>query len=125
MQLFRLTNGNAYVTIMSSSKYELIEYLRNGRSLFEIWFNRLDAVAAAKITTALYRLEAGNFSNVKPVGMGVMEYRINSGPGYRIYFGREGTKLIILLTGGSKKTQGRDIKKAQEAWKQYKADNRT
>ncbi len=106
---------------MSNDKLRIVEYLHGGKSLFEKWFNLLDAVSAAKVTTALYRLELGNFTNVKSVGKGVMEYRIDFGPGYRIYFGREGNKLIILLGGGSKRTQSKDIDKAQASWRQYRA----
>lgn len=98
------------------------EYLQDGVSVFEKWFNSLAAHAAAKVTTALYRLEQGNFSNVKSVGKGVSEYKIDFGPGYRIYFGQAGNYLIILLGGGSKKTQSKDIKKAQLLWAQYKMD---
>lgn len=65
---------------------------------------------------------AGNFSNVKSVGKGVSEYRLDFGPGYRIYFGQEGTIVVILLGGGSKKTQGKDIEKAQTLWAEYKSE---
>jgi putative addiction module killer protein len=68
-------------------------------------FAELDAVASAKIVRTLARMEQGNVSNVKGVGEGVMEYRIDFGPGYRIYFGRDGDTIIILLTGGTKKRQ--------------------
>jgi putative addiction module killer protein len=101
---------------------KIVEYLRQGVSPFGIWFNGLDAVAAAKVTAALYRLEQGNFSNVKAVGKGVSEYRIDFGPGYRIYFGQEGGKVIILLGGGFKKTQKRDIRTAQALWAEYKSN---
>jgi putative addiction module killer protein len=67
-------------------------------------------------------LEQGNFSNVKSVGKGVSEYKIDFGPGYRIYFGQERNHLIILLGGGSKKTQSNDIRNAQLLWAQYKKD---
>ena len=100
----------------------VVEYLQDGRSVFEKWFNSLDAYASAKVTIALYRLEQGNLSNVRSIGKGVSEYKIDFGPGYRIYFGQDGNTLIILLGGGSKKTQGRDIKKAQLLWAQYKID---
>lgn len=59
--------------------------------------------AAVKVTTAVHRMEQGNFSNVKGVGAGVYEYRIDFGPGYRIYFGKDGDRLVILLAGGTKK----------------------
>ena len=101
---------------------KVIEYrVPNGVSPFARWFNELDAVAAAKVTTALYRMEQGNRSNVKAVGEGVSEYRIDFGPGYRIYFGQEGGVLIVLLGGGTKKGQSADIRLAQEHWRDYKA----
>ena len=78
---------------------KVVEYLRVGSSPFALWFSGLDPQAAAKATVALYRLEQGNFSNVKSVGKGVSEYKINFGPGYRIYFGQEGDELVILLGG--------------------------
>jgi putative addiction module killer protein len=96
------------------------EFLKDGLSPFAGWFNKLNAVAASKVTTALYRLEYGNFSNVEPVGEGVSEYRIDFCPGYRIYFGQDGKTLIIVLFGGDKKTQKRDIDKAKELWREYK-----
>lgn len=106
------------------TKIKVVEYLQKGVSVFEKWFHSLDAQAAAKVTTALYRLEQGNFSNVKSVGQGISEYRIDFGPGYRIYFGREGNTLVILLGGGSKKTQRGDIRKAQSLWAQYKTEKK-
>jgi putative addiction module killer protein len=72
------------------------------------------------VTTAVRRLELGNFSNVKGVGAGVFEYRIDFGPGYRVYFGKDGDALVILLGGGTKKRQGRDIAIAQGRWTDYK-----
>lgn len=77
-------------------------------------------MAAAKVTTALVRMETGNLSNVKAVGSGVMEYRINWGAGYRIYFGRDGNDLVLLLAGGTKRRQQRDIEDAQQRWADYK-----
>ena len=103
-------------------KMRVVEYLQDGRSVFEKWFSSLDAHASAKVTTALYRLEQGNLSNVRSIGKGVSEYKIDFGPGYRIYFGQDGDTLIILLGGGSKKTQSKDIGKAQLLWAQYKID---
>jgi putative addiction module killer protein len=100
---------------------ELRYYLtKDGNSPFEDWFSRLDAAAAAKVTVALTRLELGNLSNAKGVGEGVLEYRIDWGPGYRVYFGRDGDVLVILLTGGTKQRQRRDIDQAKEQWADYK-----
>lgn len=85
---------------------EIREYLdEDGLSPYARWFNRLNSAAAVKVVTAIHRMEQGNFSNVKGVGAGVYEYRISFGPGYRIYFGKDGDRLVILLAGGSKKHQ--------------------
>ena len=98
------------------------EYLtRQGASPFADWFSDLDAPAAAKVTIALARMQLGNLSNVKGVGSGVFEYRIDFGPGYRVYFGKDGETLVILLGGGSKKRQQGDIEDAQARWLDYKA----
>ena len=80
--------------------------------------------ARAKVTRAIVRLEQGNFSNVKSVGEGVLEHRIDFGPGYRVYFGRDGETLVILLTGGTKKRQQRDIDAAYAFWQHYKQSKR-
>ena len=98
----------------------VIEYVREGSSPFPRRFSALDAQAAAKAAVALYRLEQGNMSNVRSVGKGVSEYKIDFGPGYRIYFGQEGDDLVILLAGGAKKTQDKDIQIAQMLWTEYK-----
>lgn len=99
----------------------LVEYLsENGASPLADWFDRLDAMAAAKVTVALVRIEQGNFSNAKGVGSGVQEFRIDFGPGYRIYFGKDGDKLVILLAGGTKKRQQKDIETAKQRWQNYK-----
>jgi len=103
------------------SVVEIREYLDPmGRAPFAEWFDSLNAPAAAKVTTALVRLGQGNFSNAKGVGAGVYECRIDFGPGYRVYFGKDGTTLVILLGGGSKKRQDRDIQFALKHWKAYK-----
>jgi putative addiction module killer protein len=91
-----------------------------GRSPFAAWFDDLNAQAAAKVTTALTRMAQGNFSNVKGVGSGVFECRIDFGPGYRVYFGKDGERLVILLGGGSKKRQQQDINAALANWQDYK-----
>ncbi len=103
----------------------LREYLDDaGRSPFGRWFDDLDATAAAKVTTALARMELGNFSRAKGVGAGVFESTIDFGPGYRIYFGKDGDTIVILLAGGTKKRQSHDIALAHERWTDYKRRKR-
>ena len=69
---------------------------------------------------ALARLEQGNLSDLKVVGEAVLEYRMDWGPGYRVYFGRDGGALVILLTGGTKQRQQRDVEAAKASWADYK-----
>jgi len=104
---------------------EIREYLdTQGRSPYARWFDRLNARAAAKVATALVRMEQGNLSNAKSVGGGLSEYRIDFGPGYRVYFAKDGDTLIILLGGGTKKRQQKDIEAAQDLWREYKQRKR-
>lgn len=99
----------------------ILEYLDlQARSPFSIWFEGLNAEAAAKVTTALYQVTTGNWSNVKGVGSGVFERKIHAGPGYRIYFGKDGAQLVILLGGSTKQRQQQAIKTAIERWADYK-----
>lgn len=99
----------------------LKEYIdETGRSPFARWFDALEPGAAGKVATALLRMEQGNLSNVKGVGSGVYEYRIDYGPGYRVYLGKDSEKTIILLGGGTKKRQQKDIDNTQQHWKNYK-----
>ena len=104
---------------------ELVAYkTENGRTPFQTWFRGLDRAARARVGAALVRLEQGNLSNTKSVGSGVLEFRIDFGPGYRIYFGRDGQELILLLTGGDKRRQQRDIDEAITFWDDYKLRKR-
>jgi putative addiction module killer protein len=99
---------------------KILEYLAaNGASPFRKWFDRLDSFAAARVTTALVRLGLGNRSNVESVGGGVYERKIDYGPGYRVYFGMDGEELVILVGGGTKKRQSKDIEMARERWTDY------
>jgi putative addiction module killer protein len=91
-----------------------------GRSPFAAWFDVLDPAAAARVTVALTRLGLGNTSNVKGVGAGVLELKVDFGPGYRIYVAKDGSEIVILLGGGTKKRQQRDIEAAQERWRGFK-----
>ena len=99
---------------------KVVEYIReDGSNPFKEWFDDLDPQAAAKVATATLRLEMGNTSNVKWIGT-IGEYRINWGPGYRLYLGKDGDVLIILLIGGSKKRQETDIGRAKTLFAEYK-----
>jgi putative addiction module killer protein len=89
--------------------------------IFIDWLNALrDRRAAARIAARIMRLEDGNAGDVKPVGEGVSEMRIDYGPGYRVYFTRRGKEIILLLCGGDKRTQSRDIALAKKLAKEWK-----
>ena len=99
---------------------QVLELLReDGTSPYAEWFDRLDATAAAKVTTAVVRMEQGNLSDVKWF-RGIGECRIDWGPGYRVYLARDGLKIIVLLGGGTKKGQQKDIDRAVALWENYK-----
>ena len=100
---------------------QVTEYVdAQGRRPFAGWFDGLHSQAAIKVTAALDRMGRGILSNAKGVGAGVLEYRIDSGPGYRIYFGRDGDTLIVLLGGGTKRRQQGDIENAMRLWRDYR-----
>ena len=103
-----------------SSAYEIREFTEGVRSPFAEWFNGLEAVTAARVDKNIRRLAAGNFGSVKPLQEGVLELKMDFGPGYRVYFGRDGRTIIILLGGGSKRRQSADIAAAVERWHRYK-----
>ncbi len=107
--------------MLPSQPVEILEYLDwKGRSPYGEWFDSLNAPAAAKVAVAITRLAQGNFSNVKGVGAGVYEYRVDFGAGFRIYLGKDGETLVILLAGGTKKRQRKDIEDARARWQDYK-----
>ena len=107
--------------VLPLAMVEVREYLdRDGHSPYAAWSDRLNREAAAKVAAALARVQQGNFSKAKGVGAGVYEYRIDFGPGYRIYFGKEGERFVILVGGGTKKRQQGDIKTAWARWQDYK-----
>lgn len=100
---------------------EVLEYQdQKGKSPFAGWFNRLEPTSAAKVAVALKRIGMGNLSNAKSVGGGVFEHRLHTGPGYRIYFGKDGDALVVLLGGGTKRRQQADIAKARDFWSEYR-----
>jgi putative addiction module killer protein len=105
---------------------EIVECLdARGRSPYRDWFFSLDPQAAAIVSVAIERLADGNTSRVKPIGEGAAEIRIDRGPGYRIYFGWDGTTLVVLLGGGTKRRQERDIAEALALWRLYRARKAT
>ena len=106
---------------MSFKVQELLE--ENGSSPYADWFQSLDSTAAAKIAVAKIRMEQGNLSNVKWL-RGIGEYRIDWGPGYRIYLAKDGEKVIVLLGGGTKKGQQEDIERSIQLWECYKKRKR-
>jgi putative addiction module killer protein len=94
--------------------------LQNGLVPFDEWFDSLrDKKLQAAVDTRLARVRAGNFGDCKSVGDGVFELRIALGPGLRVYYGLHGRQVVILLGGGDKRTQSRDIRRAQELWQQF------
>ena len=100
--------------------FRILEYLENGKSLYADWFNSLDAAPAARIDRYVRRMENGNFGDSKTVGGGIRELRIDFGPGYRVYYGIDEGRMILLLGGGTKRGQSQDIEKAISRWAAYK-----
>ena len=95
---------------------------QDGRVPFEEWLNDLkDKRATARVLARLARVRRGNLGDCKSVGEGVSELRVDYGPGYRVYFGQDGHTLVVLLCGGDKRTQERDIRQARQSWREYKA----
>jgi putative addiction module killer protein len=101
---------------------ELFRYQRaDGGEPFTEWLDTLrDKAAEARIRVRLLRVEAGNFGDCEPVGEGVTELRVHVGAGYRVYFGRHGKSLVILLCGGDKGSQAADITRAKDFWAEWK-----
>ena len=94
----------------------------DGRAPFADWFAALrDRLAIKAIAARLARMQSGNRGDWKAVGAGVFELRIDTGPGYRVYCGQDGETLVLLLCGGDKRTQTKDIECAHDYWKDYQA----
>jgi putative addiction module killer protein len=106
---------------MNNTVIEVIEYQTiDGRNPFRSWLLSLrDREARARVLVRLNRIRLGNFGDCRSVGGGVSEFRIPYGPGYRVYFGRKGDSVVLLLCGGDKRTQSGDIALAQQYWAQY------
>jgi putative addiction module killer protein len=104
---------------------ELREYVdAQGHIPYRDWVAKLDASPRARVIGAVLRMEQGNFSQAKSVGYGMSELRLEFGPGYRVYFGKDGDRLVILLGGGTKRRQRSDIEIAHTLWAEYKRRKR-
>ena len=101
-------------------KREVRHHVSNGKDILGEWLDELrDVVGHGLILKRIERINEGNFGDHRSVGSGVWEIRIHYGPGYRIYYGEDGAKIILLLCGGDKGTQTNDIRKAQYLWAEY------
>lgn len=91
--------------------------IEGGKCPFEDWYKSIkDTATRARVRARITRIQSGNFGDCKNVGKGVQELRIDIGPGYRVYFARAGSTVVVLLVGGDKSTQDDDIKRAQDLW---------
>ena len=101
------------------------EYITpQGKNPFRDWLRRIDLRVQARIQARVLRFEAGNLGDHKSVGDGVWEARLDFGPGYRLYFGKDGSSMILLLIGGDKASQFRDIRTAQSYWADYRKETK-
>ena len=108
---------------MEDQQWEIQKYiLDNGSCPFDEWFNTLDIQTQARIDVRLDRVRLGNLGDTKSIGMGVYELRFHFGSGYRAYFAIVGKRIILLLFGGDKKRQSKDIKIAQKLWNNYQKE---
>jgi len=108
---------------MEPTPRELLNYItEDGRCPFEDWLNGLkDVTGRALIRKRLNRVRLGNLGNIRSLGDGVAELKVDFGPGYRVYFGEDGPRIVVLLVGGDKGSQQRDITKAKDYWRDYNA----
>jgi putative addiction module killer protein len=106
-------------------KLTIREYLDDsGQSPFRRWLSTLESAARARVQARVLRFEEGNLGDHKQLGAGVWEARLTFGPGYRVYFGKDGPTIVLLLLGGDKGTQTKDIKAAKQFWTKYLEDKR-
>lgn len=102
------------------SKFEVITFKTSrNKEPFNDWLYSLNKETRDRVFNRISRIKNGNFGDHKNLGFGIFELRLDFGSGYRIYFGREDHKIIILLCGGNKKTQNKDIEKAKQYWEEY------
>jgi len=108
--------------LVSAKKLEIYE-TKDGKRPFEDWLNSIkDSRTQARIEVRLSRVALGNFGDCKSIGAGIFELRLHFGSGYRVYVGQDGDTLVILLSGGDKRSQESDIATAQKLWGEYNAD---
>ncbi len=102
---------------------EVLVYSRSdGSEPFSDWLRGLrDGTARSRIRQRIARVRLGNFGDARSLGDGLFELRVHFGPGYRVYFGREGDRIVILLSGGDKGSQKRDIERAKRYWKDQRS----
>jgi putative addiction module killer protein len=102
-------------------KRKVLHYVSDGKDLFGDWLSGLkDRAGRAAILKRVSRAEDGNLGDRRAVGSGAWEMRVDFGPGYRVYYGEDGPRIILLLCGGDKSTQDKDIRRARELWAQYR-----
>lgn len=113
--------GLTEIDFMFKKKIVVIYAEKNGREPFLEWLTSLkDRTFRARIRNRISRLELGHFGDCEPVGEGIFELRFFFGPGFRVYFAKHEDTTILLLGGGDKKTQAKDILKAKSCWKKFK-----
>jgi putative addiction module killer protein len=98
----------------------------DGNEPFQTWIDNLrDKQGRRRIINRLFRVQQGNYGDVEPIGEGLSELRLFFGPGYRVYFGEEAGNIVVILCGGDKSSQSRDIEEAKAYWKEYKNRGKT
>jgi len=102
-------------------KLAIREYVTpQGKNPFREWLKNLDMVVQARIQARVLRFESGNLGDHKSVGGGVWEARLDFGPGYRLYLGKDGVAVVLLLVGGDKRSQSKDIAAAKRCWQDFR-----
>lgn len=106
---------------MQTRRREVLHYVAEGKDVFGEWLERLgDILGRAAILKRIDRVEEGNFGDRRSIEGGVWELRVHCGPGYRVYYGEDGPRIVLLLCGGVKRTQKKDIRRALELWTEYR-----
>jgi putative addiction module killer protein len=99
---------------------------KDGNEPFQVWIDNLrDKQGRRRIINRLFRVQQGNYGDVEPIGEGLSELRLFFGPGYRVYFGEDAGNIVVILCGGDKASQSRDIETAKDYWKEYKSRAQT